>query len=152
MSVHATAVVLEDRLGHESHRLAILVGNVLHDVFVEHHVVGRFDQRIELQIDLCLAAGRDFMVVALHFQAAALHGHDHFAAQILVMIGWRHREVSFLVARTITKIVLGAARVPASLFGIDKIKAVLLTLIEADIVKDEELSFSAEICSVSQAG
>src|SRR5437660_789616 len=92
------------------------------------------------------------LLVAHYYKAAVLHCNDHFASQFMVMIGWRHREVSFLVARTITEIVLGAARVPASLFGIDKIKAVLLTLIEADIVKDEELSFSAEICSVSQAG
>ena len=40
MSVHAAAIVLEDGLGHERHRLAVLVGHVLHDVLVEQHVVG----------------------------------------------------------------------------------------------------------------
>ena len=46
--MHAAAVVLENRLGHKGHGLAVLVGNVLDHILVEHHVVGRAHQRIEL--------------------------------------------------------------------------------------------------------
>ena len=68
------------------------------------------------------------------------------------MIGGRHREVTFLVAGTVAKIVLHAAGIPASLFCVDEVEAVLLTLIEADIVEDEELSFGAEVGGVCNAG
>ena len=66
VSVHAAAVVLEDGLGHEGDGFAVLVGNVLHDVFVEQHVVGGLDQRIEAQVDFGLAAGGDFVVMAFN--------------------------------------------------------------------------------------
>ena len=63
--VHAAAVVREKRLGHERHGLAVLVGHVADDVLVQHHVVGRLHQRVEALIDLALAAGGHFMVMAL---------------------------------------------------------------------------------------
>ena len=114
-------------------------------------MVGRAHQRIELEIDFGLPARRDFMVMALDLQPAVLHGHNHLAAQVLVVIGWRHREIAFLVAGTIAEIVLDAAGIPAAFFGVDEIKAVLLTLIKADIIENKKLGFSAEISRISNA-
>src|SRR5581483_1597122 len=44
VGMHSAAVVLKNRLKHEGHGLAILIGHILHDVLVEHHVVGGTDQ------------------------------------------------------------------------------------------------------------
>src|SRR4029077_18147990 len=58
----------------------------------------------------------------------------------------------FPKTRPIAEIVLDAARVPASFFRVDEVEAVLLTLIETDIVEDKELGFSPEIGRVGDAG
>ena len=54
--VHAAAVIAEDRLGHERHGLAVLIGHIADDVLVQRHVVGGFHQRVEALIDLALPA------------------------------------------------------------------------------------------------
>jgi hypothetical protein len=149
--VHAAAVIGEQGLGHERRGLAVLVGDVANDVLVQHHVVGRFHQRIEALIDFGLAAGGDFMMVALDVQAALDHDLDHLAAEVLVMIGRRHREVAFLVPRTVPEVVLLAAGIPAALFGVDEIVALVLILIEADVIENEELGFGAEVGGVGEA-
>ena len=80
-------------------------------------------QRIELQVDFGLAAGGHFVVVALDLHAAVLHGQHHLGAQVLVVIGGRHREIAFLVARTIAEIVFLAAGIPAAFFGVNEVEA-----------------------------
>ena len=76
----------------------------------------------------------------------------HLGAQVLVVVGGRNREIAFLVARTVAQIVFHAARVPAAFFGVDEVEAVLLALIEAHVVEDEELGFGAEVGRVRQSG
>jgi len=84
-------------------------------------------------------------------QAALDHGLDHFAAQVLIVIGGRNREVAFLVARTIAQVVAFAARIPAALFGVDEIESGVLVLIETDVVEDEEFRFRAKKRGVADA-
>ena len=110
VGVHAAAVIAEQRLGHEGHALAVLIRDVADHVLVQHHVVGRFDQRVEALIDFALAGGGDFVVVALDIEADLDHRLDHFGAQVLIMIGGRHGEISFLVARTVAEVVLPHGR------------------------------------------
>jgi hypothetical protein len=43
-------------------------------VLVQHHAVGRLQQRVIAQVDLGLAAAGHFVVLALDLQTAALHG------------------------------------------------------------------------------
>ena len=132
-------------------RLAVLVGDVADDVLVQHHVVGRLHQRVEPLIDFALAAGGHFVVMALDVEPALDHGLHHLAAQILVVIGGRNREVAFLVARPVAQVVLFAAGIPAAFFGIDEVEAGVLILIEPDVVEDEKLGFGAEIRRVGDA-
>src|ERR1039458_3580306 len=141
MHMHAAAVVGKQRLRHEGHRLAVLVGRVADDVFVQHHVVGRLHQRVEALVDLALAAGGHFVVMAFDVQPALDHGLHHLAAQILVVIRGRHREVAFLIARPVAQVVFLAARIPAALFGVDEIEAAMLVLVEAYVVENEKLGF-----------
>ena len=67
--VHARAVVLEDRLGHERDRLAVLPGHVLDDVLVQHELVGHREQRVEAHVDLGLAGGAHLVVLHLDLDA-----------------------------------------------------------------------------------
>src|ERR1700730_6240963 len=143
--MHAAAVIAIERLGHERDALAVLIRDVADDVLVQHHVVRRFHQRVEALIDLALAAGGDFVVVALDVETAADHGFHHLGAQVLIMIGGRDRKVALLVARPVAEIVFRAAGVPAALFGIDEVVAGVLILIEAYVVEDEELGFLAAV-------
>ena len=149
--MHAAAVIRKQRLGHEGHRLAGQLRHVADNIFVQHHVVGGFHQRVEALIDFALSAGGHFVMVALDIQAAPDHGLHHGAAQVLVMIGGRHREITFLVARAISQVVAFAARVPAAFLGVDEVEAGVLILIEAHVVEDEELRFRAEVRSVADA-
>src|SRR6202790_4354861 len=91
-------------------------------------------------------------MVAFHLYAASLHGQNHFGTQVLIVIGGRHGEVAFAVARPISQIVLFPARVPAPLFGVNIVEAVLLALVEAHVVENEKLGLGAEICRVGNAG
>src|SRR5579862_4756287 len=68
------------------------------------------------------------------------------------MIGWRDREIALSVARPVAEIVLGPARVPAALLGVDVVKAVLLALVEAHIVEDEKFGLGAKVGGVGDAG
>ena len=152
VAVHAAAVVREQRLGHEGHGLPVLVGHIADDVLVQHQVVRHLEERGEPHVDLGLAARGDFVMVALGVNAALDHGLHHLAAQILVVIGRRNREVPFLVARPVAEVVLLAATVPTALVGVDEVVAGVLVLIEPDVVEDEELGFGPEKACVREAG
>ena len=84
VAVHARAVVLEDRLRHERHRLARRPRHVLDDVLVEHELVGHRQQRVEAHVDLGLAGGADLVVLHLDLDADALERQDHLGAEVLV--------------------------------------------------------------------
>ena len=75
----------------------------------------------------------------------------HLGAQVLVVIGRRNRKIAFLVARPISEIVFHPPGIPAALFCVDEVEAVVLALIEAHIVENEELRFGAEVSRVGQA-
>jgi len=83
MDVHAAAVVQKEGLGHEGGRLAMLLGDVLDNVFVLEDTVGHIDQWREAHVDFTLAGGGDLVVLGLDFQAAADHGQHHFRANIV---------------------------------------------------------------------
>ena len=69
VAVHARAVVLEERLGHERDGVAGRVGDVLDDVLERHQVVGGLQQRAEPEVDLGLAGGADLVVLHLDVDA-----------------------------------------------------------------------------------
>src|SRR5258707_15404584 len=86
------------------------------------------------------------------FVSRIYYGHGHLGSQVLVMIGRRYRKIAHFITRTIAKIVLLPAGIPPTLLGIDEIVPLILLLIEAHVVEDEEFGFRAEIRRVSYAG
>ena len=83
------AVIAEERLGHESDRFVVPLGDVAHDVFVILHVVGHHFQRREPDVDFGLARGRDFVMLALDRDAGFLQLEAHFVADVLQGVGRR---------------------------------------------------------------
>ena len=82
MDVHARAVVAEDRLRHEGRGLAVGIGDLVHDVFVDLHLVGVADQRVELDAELVLG-GRHFVVVLFDAHAHLGQHRQHLGAHVL---------------------------------------------------------------------
>src|SRR3984957_619188 len=118
--MHPAAVVAEQWLWHERYRLAVLI---------RHHVVGRFNQRVEALIDLALPAGGYFVMMALNVDPALDHRLHHLGPQVLIVIGRRNWKIAFLVTRTIAQVGALAPRIPAAFLGIDKVVARMLVLI-----------------------
>ena len=150
--MHAGAVVVEQRLGHEGGRLVVAPRGVLDDVLVLHHPVGHLHHGGEAHVDLALSAGGHLVVLGFDRHADLLHDQHHLAAQVLLRIGRRHRKVALLVAGLVAQIgLLIPAGVPPPLLGVDVVEAGVLVLIEADVVEDEELRLRPEERRVAEA-
>src|SRR5580765_3086968 len=67
------------------------------------------------------------------------------------MIGGRNGKVAFPETRSVAKIVEFPARVPASLFGVNVVKTVLLALVETHVIENKEFGFGAKVGSVGDA-
>ena len=154
--VHARAVVLEDRLRHERHRVAGGVRHVLDDVLVEHELVGHRQQRVEAHVDLGLAGGAHLVVLHLDLDAQLLERQDHLRAEVLEAVHWRDGEVPLLVAGLVPEVRAAvelelATRVPHALDRVDVVVARVLVLVEASRVEDVELRFGPDVDGVGDA-
>src|SRR5215831_2855997 len=67
------------------------------------------------------------------------------------MIGRSNREIALSKSRPVSEVVFCPAGVPAPFFGVDVIEPILLALIEAHTIEDEELSLGTEVCCVSDS-
>ena len=157
MHVHARAVVLEQRLGHEGDGLARGVRHVLHDVLVEHQLVGHRRQRVEAHVDLGLAGGAHLVVLHLDRDAHLLQRHQHLRAEVLVLVHGRDGEVPLLVADLVAEVRRAvelrlAPGVPHALDRVEEVVARVLVLVEARRVEDVELGLGPEVRGVGDAG
>ncbi len=150
--MHARAVVLVVRLRHEGGGLAVRVRDVVHDVFVELHVVGHLDQRVETHAQLVLRRG-DLVVVLLRLEAHLGHQRQHFRAHVLERVDRRDGEVATLRARTVTHVAafIGAAGVVGQFRIVELIASVVRVGIPLHIREHEELGFRTEIGGVADA-
>ena len=150
--VHAAAVVLEDRLRHERHRLAVALRDVLADVLVPHELIGHLDQRLELHVDFALAGRGDLVMVRLDDDPDLAHLVDHLAAQVVVGVGRADGKVASLEARLVAKVrLLDARRVPRAFDRVDLVVAAVLVLLVANLVEDEELRLGPDEAGVGDA-
>ena len=151
VNMHARAVVSEDRLRHESGRLAVLPGDVLDDVLKLHDIVSAARQGVETPIDLGLTCCAHLMVGALDLHAKALHDGDDFVTQITKMVGRGDRKISALVFHLVSAVaaILGTSSVPRSSLGVDGVVRGVLTGVEANVVEDVKLSFRSEEGSIA---
>ena len=145
MGVHARAVVAEERLGHERGGLAVAAGDVANDVLGEHDLIGTFHERMRNEVDLALAAGGDFVEMGGRRDAAIGHALGHLGAEVDQAVGGWTREIAQSRARLVAQVGrLVAAAVPDALDRIDVVEASWPSLLEADVVEDEELELGRE--------
>ncbi len=151
--VHAAAVVLENRLGHEGDRFAGPLGHVAGDVLEPHHLVAHLEQRAELHVDLGLPGGAHLVMMSLDLDAHLLHLVDHLAAEVVVGVGRADREVAALEGGLVAQVgLLEAGAVPGPFHRIDLVHAPGLGLLVTDLVKDEELQLRPDEAGVGDAG
>ena len=72
MAVHAGAVVLKQRLGHNGHDFASLPGGILDHILISQHLVGHLGHGVKAHVDFGLAAGGDFVMVHFDLDPAFL--------------------------------------------------------------------------------
>ncbi len=154
VGVHAGAVVAEERLRHERRGLAPLVRGVLDDVLELQDVVGRVHHRVEAVVDLRLAARAHLVVRALQDEAGVDELQRDVVAQIGLLVDRAHREVAALVRCLVREVsaLLGAARVPGALLGVDRVEARVLLHLVTHVVEDVELGLGGEVGGVGDAG
>ncbi len=144
--VHAVAIVVDERLGHESRRLAERMRNVVHDVFEDLHLVGFTDQRIEADPDLALARRCHFVVMNLGRKTHVLERKAHRRADVMQRIDRRDREVTAFNGRPVARIALvdTPVRVPCAFVRIDFVERTLHRVVPGDVIENEELVLRAE--------
>ncbi len=143
-NVHARAVVAEDRLRHEGCRLAIGIGDLVHDILVDLHLVGAGDERIELHTQLVLCSS--------HFVVMLFDDDTHFGEKPSTFrnacpAGCRsaEREVTALDARTVTEVAgLVVGVVVGRQFGRIELEAGIVGVcLVLHVVEDEEFRLGA---------
>ena len=154
VAVHAGAVVVEDRLGHEGGGLAPGRCGVLHDVLELLQVVGRVGQGVEAVVDLRLAGSADLVVGALDLQADLVQGHGDGVAQIRLLVRGGDREVAAFHGPLVGQVaaLLPATGVPRGLVGVHGVEGALRLDVVADVLEDEELGLGGEVRGVRDAG
>src|SRR5262249_10244444 len=116
VGVHTAAVVLENRLGHERDGLVAPARDVLADVLVPHELIGHFEKRSKLHVDLTLTRRRHFVMMRFDDDPDLAHLVHHLTAKIVVRIGWTDRKIPTLETRFVAQVRLLDARcVPRAL-------------------------------------
>ena len=153
VDVHAAAVVGKDRLGHERGSFAVLLGNVAHDVLVDHHVVGRGDQLGEFHTELVLRGGH-LVVVLLNGNPQGAHGEEHLGPHVLKGVVGGDGEVALLQLDFVGEVstLLNTIGVPGVLDRVNAVEARAVGALVADVVKNEELGLWSEVRRVGKTG
>ena len=91
-------------------------------------------------------------MLGFHVQSAGDHRLHHLVADVHQLVRRRHREIAFLVPQLVAQIrLLVPAPVPLALDAVDVVEALVRFLVEADVVKNEELRLRPQIRRVGNA-
>ncbi len=151
--MHARAVVAENRLRHEGRGLAIGMGHIVDHILVDLHVVGRADQRVELDAEFGLGGGH-LMMVLLDRHVHLVHDGQHLGAHVDLAVHRRNREIAALHRDAVAVIAFReflAGDIGAFL-GIQLVHHRIHLHFVANVVEHEEFGFRAEIGGVAEAG
>src|SRR5262249_2595894 len=127
--------------------------NILGDILVHLELVRHSSQCIESHVDFRLTSRRNFMVMHFHLNSDALERQDDFGSDILEVIHRGDGEVALFISRLVAQIwAFLFAGIPEARLRVDVVKTVIETLIEPDIVENEELRFRTKVDGVANAG
>ena len=154
VTVHARTVVAEDRLGHESGRLAPAPGLILHDVLEFHHVIAGGQEGGETVVDLLLTSGADLVVGAFDLQPRLQTGAHHGVTDVGHLVGGGDREVAALELRLVALIaaLLAAAGVPRRLVRVDGVTGGGRGGLVLHGVEEVEFRLSPDVTGVGDTG
>jgi hypothetical protein len=123
------------------------------DVLEQHEAVGSAQERVELVVDLGLAAGAHLVVPTLELQPAGGQVAHHRGAQVAEVVERLDREVATLGAGLVAEVraaVLAGqgAGVPGALHRVDVVVALVDAGAVTDRVEDVELRLRPEVGGV----
>ena len=146
MGVHAATIIVLDRLGHKGCCLAVSMGDLMDDIFVNLHPVGGLRQFAKGNSQLVLRGGH-FMVMLVHWQAHFEHGGDHFGADIHCTVDRTDGEVPALGTRPVAHIAafIFLAGIGRKFDIVDRITRASIAVFETHIVEHEEFRFRPDI-------
>ena len=150
MNVHTGTVVTNDWFWHEGYGFAVLVSNVLDNVFLTLSPVSTSGQGSKTSTDFVLTSGSYFVVMYFNRNANFFQNVTHSGTDVLERVDWWYREVTAFSAWTVTHVAIRVnfLRVPACLRRVDFDEAAAHVCTPADIVKNEEFRFWTKECSV----
>src|ERR1043166_2342756 len=152
VGVHAGAIVLKERLGHDGDDFSSLPGGVFYHVLIKQNLVGHLGQGPISHVDFGLPAGAHFVVVDFDLDAAFLQVLHHLGAQILVLIHGGYGEIALFVSDLVAEVgFVVVPRVPKPFFRIDVVVAVVMSLVEANAIEDEKLDFGSPVADIRHA-
>ncbi len=151
--MHTGTVVAENRLRHEGSGLAIRVGHIVHDIFVQLHVVSALHHGVELDTEFVLR-WCNLVVMLLDRNTDAGQNADHFGAEVRHAVNRANREVTAFWTRAVAEVAVRefAAAVVWAFFRVDLVHDMVLIDLDANIVKDEEFGFRTEERGVTDTG
>src|SRR6266516_710925 len=157
MTVHAGTIIAVERFGHEGRCLSVLVSRVLDDVLEDLQVVGRSQKRRITKIDFALPGSGYFMMMAFDRDAAFCQYQRNLGTQITERVRGRDRHVTLLRPDAkaevgAVKLISGAATVPMSFVGVNRIAGGVLIVMKLNGVKNEKFRFRSEISSIGKTG
>src|ERR1039458_3453604 len=106
---------------------------------------GRAHQGVEAKINLGLAAGGHFMVLALDLDAQFLHDQAHLGADVLLGVVGGDGEITLLVADFIAQVGgFVPAAVPDGLLRVHRVEGAVAFGVELHVVKNKEFGLRPE--------
>src|SRR5262249_3290565 len=153
MAMHPGSIILEQRFRHERSRFTTPSRNILGDVLVHLELVRHSSQLIESDVDFGLTGRRNCMVMHFHLNSDALERQDDFGPDVLEMVHRGNGEVALFISRLVAQIwAFLLAGIPEARLRVDIVKTVIETLIEPNIVENEELRFWTKVDRIANTG
>ena len=117
-----------------------------------HELIGHLHERRVPHVDLALPRGGHLVMVRFDDDADFAHLVDHLPAEIVVGVGRADRKVAALEAGFVTEVrLLDARRVPRAFDRIDLVVRLVLVLLVAHLVEDEELGLGPDVARIGDA-
>ncbi len=151
VNVHTVTVVIVDRLRHECRSFTVKVCNHFYDIFVLLYVVCSSDDVPEDNTDFTLSLCH-FVVSENNFKAYLFKKEHHFRSEVYHRVSRHDREVTTFDSWSVTHvsdIVILSSICPVTFICFYFERLVVVVVVDLHIIKDEELIFRTEVCSIT---
>ena len=148
--MHARTIITHHRFRHEGCGFAIAMGDHMHDIFIELHLISNINHGRKFHAQFMLRWG-DLMMMFFHFHAQIIEHSHHFGTQILSRIHWRNGKITALHARTMG--IIAAFHIITAGIGsflrANLIHAMIHIILNQHIIKHEKFCFGTKKCCIT---